>query len=181
MYESLQATITDRYRLFARLMKTKIYIYLLIFSVLTNLFQYVNSSRILEAKEEKLIQNEVQLSHYQDSIRSLRKEMTDLQLFSLEFNGDASSYLYDAGIQQDQIRYLTDQVYELNEAKGTNLLIGYEAMERPFKINQIRVLNHRWMIANFTDGTLWGELLIKYFVNEDQTLDLETVEEVLYP
>ena len=52
--------------------------------------------------------------------------------------------------------------------------------EQKFIINKVKILNHRWIIADFSDGEYWGEVLIKYFVNEDETISFETFESLLY-
>jgi hypothetical protein len=41
-------------------------------------------------------------------------------------------------------------------------------------------LNHRWIIADFSDGEIWGEVLLKYFVNEDETISFEVNQSLLF-
>ena len=53
--------------------------------------------------------------------------------------------------------------------------------EQKFIINKIKILNHRWIIADYSNGQLWGDVLIKYFVNDDNTFSFEVVESYLYP
>ena len=45
-------------------------------------------------------------------------------------------------------------------------------------INSIRVLNHKWIITNFSDGDLWGELLLKYEITEDKALKFDLVNDL---
>ena len=45
----------------------------------------------------------------------------------------------------------------------------------------MKIINHRWIIADYSNGELWGEVLIKYFINEDQSISFETIESYLYP
>ena len=47
-------------------------------------------------------------------------------------------------------------------------------------INKVKILNHRWIIADFSDGEYWGEVLIKYFINDDETVSFETFQSLLY-
>ena len=69
----------------------------------------------------------------------------------------------------------------LNANKNGNPLVPYEPIDgNPFLINTSKVLNHRWIIAEFSCGDLWGQVLIKYFVSEGKPTDFETVETVLY-
>ena len=37
------------------------------------------------------------------------------------------------------------------------------------------MLNHRWIIADYSDGEYWGEVLIKYFIDDN-----EQVQESLF-
>ena len=49
-----------------------------------------------------------------------------------------------------------------------------------FIINKVKVLNHRWIIADFSDGEIWGEVLLKYFVNDDNSISFEVNQSLLY-
>ena len=49
-----------------------------------------------------------------------------------------------------------------------------------FVINKIKVINHRWIIADFSDGENYGEVLLKYFINEDETVSFEVIQSLLY-
>ena len=49
-----------------------------------------------------------------------------------------------------------------------------------FVVNKIKVLNHRWIIADFNNGNIWGEAIIKYFINDDETVSFENAESVIY-
>jgi hypothetical protein len=58
--------------------------------------------------------------------------------------------------------------------------VPYEGMNGDFKINKIKLLNHRWIIADFSDGKFWGELLLNYEVREDLGVDFTLVNHLLY-
>ena len=49
-----------------------------------------------------------------------------------------------------------------------------------FVINKVKILNYRWIIADFSDGEYWGEVLLKYFVNEDGSKSFEVNQSLLY-
>jgi hypothetical protein len=53
--------------------------------------------------------------------------------------------------------------------------------EQKFIVNKIKVLNHRWLIADYSNGVLWGEVLLKYFVNDDETISFEIMDSYIYP
>jgi hypothetical protein len=69
---------------------------------------------------------------------------------------------------------------ETNETKGDNPLIPYEGMENDFKINKIKILNHKWILADFSDGKYWGELLIAYELKDDMGVDFTLMNHLLY-
>ena len=47
-------------------------------------------------------------------------------------------------------------------------------------IDQVKLLNHKWIIASFTDGTYWGEMLLTYEVIDKKELKFKVVESTLY-
>jgi transposase-like protein len=75
---------------------------------------------------------------------------------------------------------IKDQLYEKNLLKDKNDLIPYKTMNRNFLINKIKVLNHKWLIANFSDGTHWGELLITFKIDQSGKINFELKEHFLY-
>ena len=80
------------------------------------------------------------------------------------------------------IPFVKDQLISFNDKPEGNPYTGFEKIyERKFIINKVKVLNHRWIIADFNDGTFWGEVIIKYFINDDKTVSFEVAETVLYP
>lgn len=160
-------------------MKSRIYLYLFIFAALIALYLYVSSNRRLNDRSEELAGKEIQLQALGDSLRDARLEILDMQYFSLENNDDALVY-YDHLELQDPVRYISDKLLETNEQKGDNPLIPYEGMDNDFKINKIKVLNHRWIIADFSDGKYWGELFIRYELKDDRGVDFTLLDHLLY-
>ena len=80
----------------------------------------------------------------------------------------------------DPSQYIQDKLLETNEKPGDNPLIPYEGMESDFKINKIKVLNHKWILADFSDGKYWGDLIIKYELKDDLSVDFTLAEHLLY-
>ena len=78
-----------------------------------------------------------------------------MQYFSLENNDDALAYYDHLGLDNPS-GYISDKLLETNEQKGDNPLVPYEGMENDFKINKIKILNHQWIIADFSDGKYLG-------------------------
>ena len=157
-------------------MKKNLLIYGLVFSVLVNIFQMVNSSRILKRSEEVSTISKKQLKIAQDSIVKL----LDDDKFSLSHNENAQEYYFEHNLKALQTKVKEDLI-AFNADKRGNKYVSYDQIgENPFLINSIKILNHRWIIANFSDGKVWGEVLIKYFYNTDKPTDFETVETLIY-
>ena len=157
-------------------MKNSLLLYGLVFSVLVNIFQMVNSSRILKRSEEVSTISKKQLKIAQDSMVKL----LDNDRFSLDHNEYAQEYYFEHNLKALQTKVKED-LAAFNSDKRGNKYISYEQVgENPFLINNIKILNHRWIIANFSDGKIWGEVLIKYFHNTDKPTDFETVETLIY-
>jgi len=130
-----------------------------------------NMDSILKLKEE--------VSVLEDSLQQAEMNVLEMQYFSLENNDDALAY-YDHLNLENPTRYIADKLLETNELEGDNPLIPYEGMENDFKINKIEVLNHKWILTDFSDGKYWGELLITYEIKDDLGVDFTLMEHLLY-
>jgi hypothetical protein len=164
-------------------MKKRIFIYLFVFSILLILFQYVNSKRVFEDMDHKLDGYKGQLERYKDSVAVMQDEILDLSHFNLERNEDAISYFENKGYNVTElIPLIKDELYKLNEAKGDHPIIPYAASEgRRMMLNTVKLLNHKWIIADFSDGQYWGEIFLTYQISEDKQLTFNLVESFLYP
>jgi len=134
---------------------------------------------MLEDKDLKIENLESEVRILQDSVQNLQLQVFDMQYFSLENNDDALSYYDHLGVDSPW-RYISDKLLETNEQKGDNPLVPYEGMESDFKINKIKILNHQWIIADFSDGKYWGELLVKYELKDDLAVDFTMMDHLLY-
>jgi hypothetical protein len=160
-------------------MKTRIFLYLFIFASLIALYLYVSGAKRVAAGDEKITELKLAVEELEDSLRTTKLKVQDLQYFSLENNDDALAYYDDLSLE-DPARYISDKLLETNETKGDNPLIPYEGMESDFKINKIKVLNHKWIIADFSDGKYWGELFIQYELKENLSVDFTLADYLLY-
>jgi len=144
---------------------------------------YVNSKSILEKYEKDITTAKERIEIYKDSLSVLQDENYDLMYFNLEHNEDAITYFEKEGIDVTTlIPFLKDELYKLNEAKGEHPLVPYVAMtDGKMMINNIKFLNHKWIIADFSDGKYWGELFLTYEITKDKQLTYRLVEHFLYP
>jgi len=164
-------------------MKQQILMYICVFSILLVIFQYVNSKRLIEDKDKHIESYQQKIIKNKDSIAILQDENLDLSHFNLERNEDAISYFENKGYNVSElIPYIKDQLYETNEVRGEHPIVPYAASEgRRMLINTVKLLNHKWIIADFTDGQIWGEIFLTYEVDENKHVTFHVVESFLYP
>ena len=160
-------------------MKSKIFLYLFLFASLISLFMYVSNNNMQKEKDAKIERLQTSISTLKDSVQESQLKVMDMQYFSLENNDDALAY-YDHLQLENPSRYIADKLLETNEKKGDNPLIPYEGMEGDFKLNKIKILNHKWIVADFSDGKFWGEVLIKYELKDDFGIDFTLLDHLLY-
>lgn len=164
-------------------MKQRIFMYLFIFSVLLVLFQYVSAKRIFEDLNGKVEKKNQQIEAYKDSLTVMGNTVLDASHFNLERNEDALSYFENDGHEVEKlIPIIKDKLYETNEIKGAHPLVPYSSSEgRKMMINTVKLLNHKWIIADFSDGEYWGEVFLTYNITKDQQVKFNLVESFLYP
>jgi hypothetical protein len=122
-------------------------------------------------------------ANLKDSILVLEDKILDLSYFSLDRNEDALSYFENKGFNVSElIPFIKDELYTLNEHKGEHPLIPYASSEgRKLMINNIKLLNHKWIITDFSDGEFWGELFLTYEITDQKELKFRLSESFLYP
>jgi len=160
-------------------MKKNIFLYLFVFAALIALYLFVSSGTLAETKDAKIEKLQSEIVSLKDSVQQAELDLFDMQYFSLENNDDALAYYEHLNIK-DPTRYITDKLMETNEQKGNNPLIPYEGMENDFKLNKTKILNHKWIVVDFSDGKYWGELLIKYELKDDMGVDFTMMDHLLY-
>ncbi len=154
------------------------FLYLFIFALLLNIFQYVNSNKILDAKEKEVQLTKERLKIARDSIITVGYN----DYFDIEKDQDAQDYFYSKNLDYVKVmQKVNEDMVDLNTKPNGNPLIPYEPIDgKNFIINKAKILNHRWIIAEFSNTELWGQILVKYFYNDDKPTDFETVETILY-
>ena len=144
-------------------MKTKIFIYLFAFTALILVFQLVNSSKVVKYQADIIAEKVARIDTLKVSLENISSKYDDDVYFSLDQNDEAKAF-YPNNDPAEIIQWVKDKIYESNTAKGDNPLVLYSGDGRKFLINKIKVLNHKWVIADFSDGTDWGEILIEYSI-----------------
>jgi hypothetical protein len=112
--------------------------------------------------------------------------LAEANYFCLAKNENAQNYFNpDNATKTIQIEklipFVTEKLLDLNSEPKGNPYVGQSQIGvNKFIINKVRILNHRWIIADFSDGEYWGEVLLKYFVNDDESVAFETIQSILY-
>ncbi len=130
-------------------------------------------------QQRRLEKKQSQLKALKDSLKVEKRRFFENVYFSLDTNEEALVYFEDLDFPVTSAR-IKDALYDTNLLGEEESLVPYAQMGGKFLINKIKVLNHKWAIADFSDGTFWGELLIKYQVAADGTLTFTVVEHFLY-
>lgn len=164
-------------------MKKSLFLYLFILAVLLNIFTYMYYSKKDVFDETQFKTTNTKLK---DSLTSIASKYEDANYFSLENNQNAQNY-FDSGDSKKIISYekliplVKEKLMDLNDSPKGNPYTGQDQIgAQKFIINKAKVLNHRWIIADYSDGEYWGEVLLKYFVNEDETVSFEIIQSVIY-
>ena len=130
-------------------------------------------------QQRRLEKKQSQLKALKDSLKVEKRRFFENVYFSLDTNEEALVYFDDLDFPVTSAR-IKDALYDTNLLGEEESLVPYAQMGGKFLINKIKVLNHKGVIADFSDGTFWGELLIKYQVAADGTLTFTVVEHFLY-
>ena len=128
------------------------------------------------------IQYAIQL---EDSITGFKKAIDSLQAgdrFSLAGNPKSNAYLNQSfNSNKDWNAYIVEKLLKTNDLQnGDNPLIPYAGMAGAMRFDDAKVLNHRWMIAHFTDGTYQGELILRYDIDNNKKLTFKVLDQTLY-
>lgn len=164
-------------------MKKSMLLYLFILVILMNIFTYMYLSKALSFEKDHSNKTELRLK---DSLVSVTKKLDDASYFSLAKNENAQDYFNPDNAEktiliEKLIPLVTEKLLDLNSNPKGNPFIGQDQIgANKFIINKVRILNHRWIIADFSDGEYWGEVLLKYFINEDESVSFETIQSFIY-
>ena len=159
-------------------MRKKIIQYLLIFISLIALYLFVsdmNKSEAFAASQERMSKR---VDTLKDSIAQLVVEQTDNAYFSLAVNRDAQQAHSDFSPEELQ-NIIEDYILLSNDNPKGNPLLS--SLGSDWIINKIHVVNHQWILTDFTNGTQWGDALFLYQVKANSKPRLRLLNHVMYP
>ena len=162
-------------------MKSKIFMYLFFFAALLIIFMYMNQKSIYDSQQKTINSLTEDLKQSNDSVAALQDQVLDLDYFTLQGNENAMTYLEGLGMESKAVESMVSEtIYDMNLIKGGNPLVPLEG-QGEMRVNKLKFLNHRWLQADFTDGARWGEMIVEYFFDDNNELQLTPVSSVLYP
>ncbi|WP_370391032.1 hydrolase [uncultured Winogradskyella sp.] len=165
-------------------MKSRIFMYLFIFSVLVIIFQYVNSKNIIDKYEKDISSYQDELAENAKTIEVLEEENFELNYFNIDRNQEAIDYFESQGYDTDElIPAIKEGLYDMNDYEGDeHPIVPFVSLTgNKLIINKVRILNHKWIVANFTDGEYWGEIFLTYEVDDGGVAKFDLSEYFMYP
>jgi hypothetical protein len=158
--------------------------YLFIFTALIALYQFKSASNYVEntqlalAKYQETAEEQIKVSA---KVKSLEAQLEMTQLFDLKYNQEGLLLLENQYEGPQEISdFISDALIQTNINKELqHALIPFKSKKAKFAFNSIKVLNHKWLIANFTDGAIWGEAILKFSINKD-VVNFTTEDAFLY-
>ncbi|MBC5863998.1 hypothetical protein [Flavobacterium turcicum] len=164
-------------------MKNSFLLYLTILAVLSTLFTYMFLSNQVNFEQKRYEKTTKKL---RDSLTLVTNQLAEADYFSLNKNENAQNYL-EASFPDKTIQYeklipvVTEKLLDFNSNPKGNPYTGQDQIgANKFVINKVKILNHRWIIADYSDGERWGEVLLKYFINEDDSISFEVNQSFIY-
>lgn len=164
-------------------MKGKIFMYLFLFAVLYIIFQYANVKKTYEAQNNAIVSLRAQIEEAEatkDSLLQLNMS-GNAEEFTLSGDEKARMYIEDLGYNIDEFKTsLETKVFSENKADADNALVPYSGMNGFMRINGMKIINHKWILIEFTDGKYWGEAILNYYIEEDGSITFESNDGFLY-
>ena len=149
------------------MMQNKILIYVLTFMSLTLIFLSINYTKISNLNESNSRILKRKIDTLEKRYIELDKKYRDEIYFTLSDNQEALSYFKDIDVDS-LVSYIRDELYEKNFNKNSDTFIPISNTKNRYLINKVKILNHKWIIADFSNGSRWGEMWIEYYFDENK-------------
>lgn len=159
----------------------KLFIYLLAIAVLYIIFQQVNGNKKIKADQLKIEKLQTKVNAITKVKDSLENEVLELSYFDLRHDEYAGEYVEDLGLATEIVESLVlDTLIAANSAEKDNPYVPLAGLDGTTKVDRVKLLNHKWAVADFTDGTYWGQVLYLYEITKEKTVTLEVITSHLY-
>lgn len=162
-------------------MKKSLYLYLFIFAALIALILYVNGRKMQSALENQVLEMRAENNKLNTKLVATEVATGGDNLFTMNGNQEAADYFANKNVDVSTLETtIFNELLELNATKTGNSLIPYTSASNGYRIQDIRVVNHKWVLANFSDSKDWGEVLLEYNVNAAGKVTFTTLQALLY-
>lgn len=159
-------------------MKKQLYLYLFILASLICAFTYMYFTKQIAFERTN---SKAEIKSVRDSLITISNQLEEADYFSLEHNQRSQEYFVNQSPQK-LLPIIRESLLAYNDDPKGNIYTGQEKMgEQKFIISKIKILNHRWIMADYSNGELWGDVLIKYFVEEDGKITFQVMDSFLFP
>lgn len=153
----------------------QLYLYLFIFSLLINVFQYVNDSKILEGKDSEIEKGKI----LKDSLRIYKNMFKEASYFSIDENKNAQEKFGDYNYEDVMKKVLMD-LTTLNTQEDGNPLLPKAIDGSKTLIRKANVLNHQWIILDYSNDSEVGEMLIEYTFDPNEFTTFKVIQNTTY-
>jgi len=153
----------------------QLFLYLFIFSLLINVFLFVNDSKILKAKETEL----EQFNSIKDSLKVYKNMYKEANYFSIDENDNAKKMFEEYSYDQVMKKVLADLTVLNTQSTGNPLLPASSDGSKTI-INKANVLNHKWIILDYYNDSEVGEMLLEYDFSPNKTTTFKVLANTSY-
>ena len=168
-------------------------LYIIVFLIVVSGFFIYNSNKLVKEvnrlkQENKEINegydNNIQYAiRLEDSISDLHQVINKLRTadkFSLAGNPKAHNYLKEIDADIDWEKYITGQLMATNIPGKNNKLVPFDGMAGKMQIDNVKILDNRWIMAHFTDGTYTGEMILRYDIDKNNHIKFKVLDQTLF-
>lgn len=156
-----------------------VFLYLFVFSLLINVFLYVNDSKILKSQETELTQTKTKTTQLKDSLKLYKNMYDEASYFSIDENENAQKtfkeYKYDEAMQK-----VLHDLTILNTQEGGNPLLPVASDGSKTIVHKASVLNHKWIILDYYNDSYTGEMLVEYTFDPNKFTEFKTISNTVY-
>jgi predicted transcriptional regulator len=159
------------------------YLYIIILLVLTNIFTfsyYSKKNDFESTRYEKLKEKTT------DSITVLGGMLIEANRFTIDRNQQAQDYFEDKNTgrfvhHEKIIQLISGQLMKQNQNEAGNPLTNFAPIDgKGFEISNFQVINHRWLVADFSNSIYNGQVLLQYSVGEDLSITFDVLQSVIF-
>ena len=150
-------------------MKFKIIFYLFIFVCILLFFQLFNTNKVLNYQDDLIQKQNKTNVKLKDSIKFLQDYRDTNVYFSLSV---------DSEINETQ---LIDELRSLNTKGGLRKLIPSIPKKNIFLVDQIKVINKKWILIGYKSDSFYGQALIEYLIKNDNSVMFTELSHFVVP